>query len=45
MPPNSPKDPKVAPKTKQHKKKRLGAHSITCNISGVGGHVGAPKWD
>jgi hypothetical protein len=44
-PPNSSRDPSVGPKTKQRKKKIVGAHSLTYNISGVGGHVGAPRWD
>jgi len=44
-PPNSLRDPKVGPKAKQWKKNKVGARSLTCNISGVGGRVGAPGWD
>ncbi len=40
MPPNSSRDPKVDPKAKQWKKKRVGAHSLTHNAVGLGGHVG-----
>jgi hypothetical protein len=43
-PPNSSRDPKVGPKTKQWKK-RIGAHFLSHSISGVGGHVRAPGWD
>jgi hypothetical protein len=45
MHPNSSIDPKVGPKAKQQKKKKVGAHSLTCNTLGVGGRVGAPGWD
>jgi len=45
MPPNSSKDPKVGPKMKQQKKKRIGAHSLTRSTLGVGGRVGALGWD
>jgi hypothetical protein len=44
-PPNFSKDPNVSPKVKQWKKKIVGAHSLTCNISRVGRHVGALGWD
>jgi len=44
-PPNSLKDPKVGPKTKQQKKKKVEAHSLTRSTSRVGRHVGAPGWD
>jgi len=44
-PPNSSKDPRMGPKEKQQKKKRVGACSLTHNISRVGGHVKALKWD
>jgi len=43
--PNSSKDPKVGPRTKQWKKKRVGACSLTCSILRVGGHVGVSGWD
>ncbi len=45
MPPNSSKDPKVGPKMKQHKKNIIGAHSLTHDTLGVGGCVGALRWD
>jgi hypothetical protein len=45
MPPNSSKDPKVGPRTKHRKKKRVRAHSLIGNISGVGGRARAPGWD
>ncbi len=45
MPPNSSKDQKVGPITKQWKKKRVGARSLTCNTPRVGGHARAPGWD
>jgi hypothetical protein len=38
---NSSKDPKVDPRAKQHKKKRVGARSLIHSTSGVGGCVGA----
>jgi len=44
-PPNSSRDPKVGPRVKQLKKKRVEACSLTRSTSGVGGHVGAPGWD
>ncbi len=44
-PPNSSRDPKVGPKAKQRKKKRVGACSLTCNTLGVGGRAGALGWD
>jgi len=40
-PPNSLKDPNVVPRTKQQKKKKIGACSLIHNISRVGGCVGA----
>jgi hypothetical protein len=45
VPPNSLRDPKVGPQAKQQKKKRVGASSLTHSTSGVGGHVGASRWD
>jgi hypothetical protein len=45
MPPNSSKDPKVGPRVKQWKKKRVKARSLTRNILGVGGCDGALGWD
>jgi len=45
VPPNSSRDPKVGPEAKQWKKKRVGAHSLTCNTLGVGGCVEALGWD
>jgi hypothetical protein len=44
-PPNSSKDPKVCPKAKQQKNKRIGAHSLTHITLRVRGHVGALGWD
>jgi hypothetical protein len=44
-PPNSSRDPKVGPKTKQHKKKKVEARSLTHITSGVGGCAGNPRWD
>jgi hypothetical protein len=41
VPPNSLKDPKVGPRAKQRKKKKVGAHSLTHSTFGVGRHVGA----
>lgn len=38
-PQNFVRDPNVGPRVKQWKKKRIGACSLTCSISGVGGHV------
>jgi hypothetical protein len=38
-------DLNVGPKVEQHKKKGVGACSLTCNILGVGGRVKALKWD
>jgi hypothetical protein len=43
--PNSPRDPKVGPRLKQRNKKKVGAHSLTHNISKVGRRNGAPRWD
>jgi hypothetical protein len=45
VPPNSLKDPNVGPKTKQHKKKKVGAHSLTCNTLGVRRHARVLGWD
>jgi hypothetical protein len=45
VPPNSSKDLKVGPKVKQRNKKRVEAHFLTHNTSGVGGCGGAPRWD
>jgi hypothetical protein len=42
---NFSKDLKVGPKVKQRKKKKVGAHSLTCSTLKVGGGVGVPKWD
>jgi len=44
-PPNSLKDPNVGHGVKQWKKKKIKAHSLTCNILKEGGHARAPKWD
>jgi hypothetical protein len=44
-PPNSSRDPKVGPKVKQQKKKRVGAHSPTHNTLGVGKHARDLGWD
>jgi hypothetical protein len=44
-PPNSSRDPKVSPKTKQWKKKRVKARSLTCNILGVRGRAQSVGWD
>jgi hypothetical protein len=41
VPPNSSKNPKVGHRTKQWMKKKVGAHSLTHSISGVGRCVGA----
>jgi hypothetical protein len=38
-------DPKVGPRTKQQKKKKLGARFIIHNTLGVGGHAKASGWD
>jgi hypothetical protein len=43
--PNSSRDSKVGLGVKQWKKKKVGAHSLTCGTSGLGGHVGALGWD
>jgi len=45
MPPNSSKDQKVGPITKQWKKKRVGAYSVIYNTPRVGRHARAPGWD
>jgi hypothetical protein len=45
MPPNSSKDPKVGPKVKQQKNKKVGACFLTRTTSGVGGRARAPRWD
>jgi hypothetical protein len=39
------KTPKVSPKAKQQKKKRIGACSLIRNTSGVRGHAGTSRWD
>jgi N-acetyl-anhydromuramyl-L-alanine amidase AmpD len=39
------KDSKVGLRTKQWKKKRVGAHYLIRNTSRVGGHVGALGWN
>jgi len=44
-PPNFSKGPNVNPKVKQWKKKKVGAHSLACNTSGVRRCVGALGWD
>jgi len=41
MPPNFSGDPKVGPKAKQRKKKRVGARFVIYNTLGIGGHVRA----
>jgi hypothetical protein len=45
MPPNSSKDPKVGPRIKQWKKKKIGARSLTRSTSRIGGCVGVAWWD
>jgi len=45
MPPNSSRDPKVGPRVKQYKKKKVGACSLTLNTSRVGGCAGVLGWD
>ncbi len=45
VPPNSLRDQNVGSKSKQWKKKKVRAHSLTHSISKVKGHVGAPRWD
>jgi len=45
MPLNSLKDPKVDPRTKQGKIKKVEAHSLIHNISGVGRHARTLRWD
>ncbi len=45
VPPNSSRDPKVGPRPKQWKKKKIGEHSLTRNTLGVGGRVRALGWD
>jgi hypothetical protein len=44
-PPKSLGDPKVGPKMKQQKKKRVGACSLIRSTLGVGGHARALVWD
>jgi hypothetical protein len=39
------KDPKVGPKMKQQKKKKIKVRSLVCDTYKVQGHVEAPKWD
>jgi hypothetical protein len=43
VPPNTSRDPKVGPKVKQRKKKRVGALSLIRNTLGVGGVL--KLWD
>jgi len=38
-------DSTVSPKVKITEGKGVGEHSLVRNISGVEGHVGAPRWD
>jgi hypothetical protein len=45
VPLNSSIDPKVGPRTKQRKKKKVGARSLIYNTSEVGGHAKALRWD
>jgi hypothetical protein len=47
VPSNSLRNPNVGPRMKQRKKKKkkVEPHSLACSISGVGGHVGVPRWD
>jgi hypothetical protein len=45
QPPNSSKNPKVGPKMKWWKKKKVGARSLIHNTSEVRRHVRAPEWD
>jgi len=45
MPPNSSRHPKVGPKAKQWKKKRIRAHLLTHNTLRVRGRAGALKWE
>jgi hypothetical protein len=45
VPPNSLGDPKVGPRMKQQKKKKIGARSLTRNISKVRGCAKALGWD
>jgi len=45
VPPNSSKDSKMGPRTKQRKKKKVGACSLTRNTLRVRGHAGASGWD
>jgi len=35
----------MGPKMTHRKMKKMGACFLTCNISGVGGRVGALRWD
>jgi hypothetical protein len=37
-------DSTTSPKVKIMKGEGVGVHSLTCNISGVEGHVEAPGW-
>jgi hypothetical protein len=34
----------MGPKVTHRKNKKMGAHFLTCNISGVDGRVGALRW-
>jgi hypothetical protein len=38
-------DSTMSPKVKTSKGKGVGAHSLACNILGVEGHAGAPRWE
>ncbi len=42
---NSLRDPKVGPKVKQHKKKKIRVRSLVHDTYKVRGHVEAPRWD
>jgi hypothetical protein len=42
---NSSRDPKVGPRAKQQKKKKVGACFLIHSISGVRGFAGALGWD
>ncbi len=45
VPSNSLKDPKMGPRVKQQKNKRIERHSLICNTSNVQGCVRAPRQD
>jgi len=44
VPPNSSRDPKLGPKLKEWKKKKVGAHSLTHSTLGIKRHAKAPRW-